>query len=289
METLQQSQEKLAKILNIPALYFKREDMHRYGSHKGRSIPKMIEFYKKQGQTHFCISSSGNAALAGALFVKENNQKDEAEKISLHIFVGNNIPEEKLSVLKKLLDTHITLEQTERPKQSAFQMEKEGIAKNLRQSTDDIALLGYESLAEELLEIPNLQAVFIPTSSGTTAEALATKLGKNIQIHIVQTTKCHPIAGELDTDFTPTEESCAMAIVDLVAHRKKDLVEKIAESHGSGWVVNDNQIEEAQKQILEETNESISPNSALSFAGLQKALQKGKTFDGSVVCIMTGK
>jgi len=292
METLQQSQEKLAKILNIPYLYFKREDFHKYGSHKGRSLPKMIENSLKKGENHFCISSSGNAALASALFIQEYNKTHTENPLFLQIFVGKNIPQEKLSHLMNLTDEHIQLLQDERPKQKAFQMEKEGKAVYLRQSTDDVALLGYESLAEELLEIPDLQAVFIPTSSGTTAEALADtyeKLGKHIQIHIVQTTKCHPIAKHFDTDFIPTEESCAMAIVDMVAHRKQSLVQKIQQSTGSGWVVNDEQIQEAQKLIKETTGDDISPNSALSVAGLQKALQHGWKWNGSVVCIITGR
>jgi len=39
----------LAKAIGVSDLYFKREDLHPYGSHKGRSIPVMINNYYKKG------------------------------------------------------------------------------------------------------------------------------------------------------------------------------------------------------------------------------------------------
>ena len=94
---------KLAKAIGLTDLYFKREDLHPYGSHKGRSIPIMIDHYYKKGDREFAISSSGNAALATALYVKELNMKNK-EPINLDIFVGNNIAPHKLQKLKELAD-----------------------------------------------------------------------------------------------------------------------------------------------------------------------------------------
>ena len=62
---------KLAKAIGVNRLYFKREDLHPYGSHKGRSIPVMIDKYFKAGDRRFANSSSGNAALAAAKYIKE--------------------------------------------------------------------------------------------------------------------------------------------------------------------------------------------------------------------------
>jgi threonine dehydratase len=184
------------------------------------------------------------------------------------------------------------LEQVERPKQQAFQMDKSGKAKFLRQSTDEHALEGYFELARELSKIPDLTAVFIPTSSGTTAQALGQsfeKLNKNIQIHIVQTEACHPIAEEFDTPEKKTEVSCAGAIVDKVAHRKNEVINVIKNSHGSGWIVSDEKIREARKLVKNTTNIKISTNSALSIAGLKKAVDNNWKFDGVVCCVITGR
>lgn len=293
MLTAQESFPKLAKVINVPEIILKREDLHPYGSHKGRSIPYMIDEYIKQGYSDFVISSSGNAALAAAYKVNNYNETNPNKKITLQIFVGKNIETEKLNDLKNLIiDKNINIRQVKRPKQSAFQSDKNKKTKNLRQSTDDLALKGYQSLADELNAIKNLQAIFIPTSSGTTAEALKNsfyKLNINPQIHIVQTCACSIIAAEFDNNYYPCAISLAQAIVDNVAHRKKKVIEAIKKSNGFGWIVAENEIKKAIKLIKKTTGIDISPNSALSIAGLVKAVKNGWKFNGSIVCLITGK
>ncbi len=318
MKTPQQPYPKLAEVLGIPEVYLKREDLHPYGSHKGRSIPLMIKHYTKDGIRVFTISSSGNAALAAIKSVSQHNKNNHGKEVTLRVFVGKNIPSEKLVRLESQITNHgsqITVEQSERPKQSAFQLEKEGEAKFLRQSTDDLALEGYHELAIELNKIPNLQAIFIPTSSGTTAQALGETFitfNQHPQIHIAQTVACHPIVDCL-TDFsafpadqsvTPNNEmrsselspqtkfapiqSMAGAIVDHIAHRKAKVAEVVKQSGGAGWIVTDDEIKDAIHIVKQTTNIDISPNSALSVAGLKKAVQNGFKPTGHVVCLITG-
>ena len=293
MKTPQKSYSKLAKALNIPEIYLKREDLHNFGSHKGRSIPYMIQFYSKEyGVVDFCISSSGNAAFAAASYIYEHNRNNPKKQLSITIFVGKNIDLRKLSRIKSVGNTNIITVMTERPKQQAFLFEQSEHGKNLRQSTDKIALVGYHDLAKELGKIPELEAIFIPTSSGTAAQGIAEKIqkiNKQIQIHIVQTTKCHPFAKVFDKTFEETESSCAGAIVDIVGKRKEALVNEIKKSFGYGWVVSDEQIIEAQKIVKENTDIDISTNSALSIAGVKKAVDSGWIFDGAVACLITGE
>ncbi len=288
MITPQPQAKKLAKALNLgPDLYLKREDLHPYGSHKGRSIPVMIEKYIQEGWQKFCISSSGNAALAAIYSIKDLNKKQDQQN-TLHIFVGNHIQPEKLERLEQIKekDKNITIEKVSNPKQSAFQMDKKGEAKNLRQSTDDTALIGYQTLADELSQIQNLTAVFIPTSSGTTAQGLYNgfkKHGFNPQIHIIQTPKCHPLV-----DNSPIGTSVANAIVDTVGYRKEAIQKILQETGGKGWIAEDKDIVEAQLLVKEKEGLDISPNSALSLAGLNLAIKNGLKFKGSVVCLITG-
>ncbi len=295
MKTPQQSYPELAQFLGIPEMWLKREDLHPYGSHKGRSIPVMMkDYFKLEGLTSFVISSSGNAAIAAATAVKKHNQNNPQEKISLQIFVGKKIDAAKRKKLNHIAkdEDYIAIEEVENPKQKAFQIDKEGKAKFLRQSTDDLALKGYVELAVELDKIPHLQAIFIPTSSGTTAQALGQAfetLTQKPQIHIVQTEACHPIAGVFDSSAPTTEFSIASAIVDKIAHRKEKVVEHIRASQGSGWIVSDDQIQNAKTLVQEKLKIDISFNSALSVAGLQKAIQQGWKVDGAVVCLITGK
>jgi threonine dehydratase len=275
--------KKLAKSIELDTdLYLKREDLHPFGSHKGRSIPLMIERYIQEGWSDFIISSSGNAALAAIQAVKDKDVK-------LAVFVGKNINTEKLNNLKKFISDNIIIEQVENPKQQAFQLDKNNEAKNLRQSTDDTALLGYYDLAKELSEIKKLSAVFVPTSSGTTAQGLYegfAKLNLNPQIHIVQTEQCHVFADSMKgTD----KKSLADAIVDQVGHRKNQILNILEETDGDSCIAYNEEIEQAMKLVKETENIKISPNSALSIVGLQKALKNNIVFNGPVVCLITGK
>jgi threonine synthase len=304
MKTIQMPYDELARALGVNGIYLKREDQHKYGSHKGRSLPLMIKkYFKDEGKTDFVISSSGNAALAAVEAIQAHNRNNDS-KLNLTVFVGQNINPQKLKKLIAVIeDVNIKLEQVENPKQSAFQMDKDGKAQNLRQSTDDTALEGYFELAQELDKIPNLCAVFIPTSSGTTAQALGEAFGKlsqRPQIHIVQTTACHPIvSGIEDLSLRPelrprglkiedSDNSIADAIVDKIAHRKEKVVEAIKSSRGSGWIVDNDEIKDAIKLVKEACNLAISPNSALSVAGLSKAVKNGWKWDGVIVCLITG-
>lgn len=281
MITPQQSVPDIANAFGIPKLYLKREDLHPYGSHKGRSIPYMIDGYEKKGKRNFVISSSGNAAIAAVKSIGAGSY--------LIIFVGKKIDPEKLKRLNSSIFGHhnIELKQVENPKQLAIQEAIKTNAVNLRQSTDDTALIGYKSLAEELMQIPNLQAVFVPTSSGATAQALGLYL-PNSQIHIVQTEAVHPIAEYFDKNFTSRDYSEASAIVDKIAHRKNGVISAVKKSNGSGWVVSDKEIRAAIAIIKNKTGIDASPNGALSVAGLQKAIQSKKTFTGAVACIISG-
>ncbi|MBT3539291.1 PLP-dependent lyase/thiolase [Candidatus Parcubacteria bacterium] len=312
MKTIQQSFPELNRALGCE-VYLKREDQHKYGSHKGRSIPFLIKKYFKGerkkfedgtddiGPTYneFVISSSGNAALSAIHAVQAHN-RNNPEKISLRVFIGLRIDPKKLKMLTAIIeDPKVTLEQVEKPKQTAFQLEKENDSiKFLRQSTDDNALLGYYELADELNRIPNLQAIFIPTSSGTTAQALGEAFEtiepsvwggeQHPQIHVIQTTACHPIAQDLDTGVEKTDTSIAGAIVDKVAHRKEHVLEVIKKTSGSGWIVTDEEIKQAQDLVKDACKIATSPNAALSVAGLMKALRNDFKYDGVVVCLLTG-
>lgn len=294
MKTKQQPMPSLATALGIGEVYFKREDLHPYGSHKGRAIPLMMKHYiKTEGIRSFCISSSGNAALAAAITTQKHNQNNPDLPISLTIFVGHHIDPQKKEKLASYVDgSTITLSEVDRPKQAAFLLDKEGKAKLLRQSTDDIALRGYTELAQELAKIPHLAAVFVPSSSGTTAQGIAEAfitMGKDTEVHLVQTSTCHPLADAFveKTDL-PKEQSIAGAIVDNVAHRKTAVAEVVKKTHGSAWIATNLNIVNALNRVEQNTEMTISANSALSVAGLMMAIAAGKTWNGPVACLICG-
>jgi len=294
----------LAKTIGLSDIYFKREDLHTYGSHKGRSIPFMIDYYYKKGDRHFVISSSGNAALAAIIHTNKINAEN-TEPVDLDIFVGNHIAPHKLEKLKlasqsandtissntETKDSHIRILTKERPLQALTQAVEEG-SRSLRQSTDDQALFGYETLAEELSLTKDIGAVIVGTSSGTTAQALAEYFLKNklpIQIHIVQTSSCHPMSETFETFDGSDERSDADAIVDQTAYRKAKLIPLIKKTGGHGWIASNDDIYSAQELVKKHTGLEISTNSALSVVGAMQIAYRGFEVKGAIVCMICGE
>lgn len=283
-------QEALAKAIGLRGdLLFKREDMHPYGSHKGRSIPVMIDHYAATGDRRFAISSSGNAGLAAALYVKQLNTKIKKMKkqatmspVDLDVFIGMNAALAKANKLKELADSNIRILVKERPVQALSQAVKDGM-RSLRQSIDDVALTGY---AELVAELPEKCSVFMATSSGTTAQAIA---ASGRQMHIVQTSSCHPMSAAFEQYDGPHERSTADAIVDTVAARKPVLVPLIEKSGGRGWTVTNDEIAAAQDMISTYCGDlEISTNSAAALAGLMQAIALGTKITSPVVCMICG-
>lgn len=306
-ETYPELTQALAGTTTPPfsEVYLKREDLHPLGSHKGRSIPKMIDAGIADGVIEFAIASSGNAALAAGRYVKELNterQRASLSPITLDILIGEKIAPHKRDKLDALKDDHIRVSASERPLQALFaKTEGKPAVRSLRQSNDDTALVGYASLAQELLLIPNLRAVFVGTSSGTTAQALANYFLKHaqkvhrkpIEVHIVQTSSCHPISLALGSDTNVTgndsERSIADAIVDHTALRTRTLVPQIEMTDGAGWVATNESILTAQDVVRKHTGGLVvSPNSALSVVGLMHAIYTDRNWDGSVACLVCG-
>ncbi len=275
--------DALARAIGVSDLYFKREDMHPYGSHKGRSIPVMIDHYLAKGDRNFAISSSGNAGLAAALYVRELNAEKKDGFTELDVYIGLNAAPHKAERLKELADDHIRVLVKERPIQAVTQAANDGV-RSLRQSIDDAALIGYQALTDELAKLKDA-AIFMGTSSGTTAQALA----QSFQTHIVQTSSCHPLADAFESYDGPDERSIADAISDLVGHRKPALIPLLKKSGGRGWTVTNDEIEAARDLVFKHTDLDISTNSALSVAGVMKAAALGWEFKGPIVCMICGE
>lgn len=291
MLTPQTESPEIARELGIPRIFFKREDLHPYGSHKGRSIPRMIDIKVAGGAKDFVITGSGNAALAALRHIQRLNA--EGGRYSLSIFIGEHMNQDKRHNLEiEIADSHVTMKEVPDPLRALFRAVKDDGQTSLRQSTDDDALVGYSTLASEIAETPDLSAVFVGTSSGTTAQALAEYFIQNkikAEVHIVQTTNTFPFAQEFTATESSTEPSLADAIVDKVARRKETLVLALRETGGSGWVATNERLRAAQRLLQESASIEASPNGALGLAGLIEALSKGAKFTGSVVCIITGQ
>jgi threonine synthase len=270
--TLNEGSTPIRKI-NIEGLnvVIKDENSNPNGSFKDRSLAYQIAFHMEKGTRSFVISSSGNAGVSAAAYAG-------LAGVKLDIFVSDNINTTKLAKLELLKSDKIVIHVGPKPKSDAIKFASTTAAYNLRGSADDAAIVGFKTIAYELIEqYPDIDSIFLPCSSGTSAMGIYQGFienGKKVKIYICQTSKIHSIASRFDRSFVKTDKSFADAITDRVSIRKMEVINAVKESEGSGFVINDALLYQA-KEITENAGLFYSYNSLLGLAGLLKARAKG--------------
>ena len=263
---------------------FKHEQTNPNGSFKDRSLAYQLSHYLSEGKRSFVISSSGNAAISAAAYAR-------LKGLELTVFVAEKINRQKLAKLESLQNKQIKLIKSKQPKSDAIKFAGANAVVNLRGSVDEHAVMGFKTVAYELLDkFPSLDSVFVACSSGTSATGIALGFKEanrtDVQLHICQTGYIHPIAKEFDTNFKEEEDSMADAIVDRVARRKNKLIELVKASGGSGWVITDTGLRLAHEAANQKGSlKGMSYNSLLPLAGLRKALVSGFNLKNPVVIL----
>jgi len=263
-------------------IIFKREDQNPTGSLKDRGMTYQISQALAEGEEKLVISSSGNAGISAAAYCR-------LAEIKLHVFVSPKIKSEKLKQIKKFgAEVYLSM----RPVSEAIRFSQKTGFLNLRPSVQDNGLIGYKSLAFEIHQnLGKVDSIFIPVSSGTALVGMAEgykTLGYLPQLHLVQTTVVCPLAGLFDKDYQRSKTSLADALVARIVPRKKEILKLVEDSGGWGWVISDEQIEEAAKK-LENLGISTSAEGEAALAAIWKAKKKGKDLGEKVVCLLTGK
>jgi len=257
----------------------KDENQNPNGSFKDRSLAYQVSYHIFKGKREFAISSSGNAAISAASYCS-------LARVKLDIFVSNNIKPEKLSKLESLCSKDVILHKSLKPRSDLIKFIAESGATDIRGSKDDSAILGFETIAYEIIDqYPQIDSLFLPCSSGTSALGIINgfkRLKKKIKVYICQTAKVSQMASAFDKDFVKASTSYADAITDRVASRKKEVVSAVKGTDGGGFVVNDALLYQANDYAVK-CNLYYSYNSLLGLAGLLKAITKLKNFKYPVV------
>ena len=159
----------------------KDENSNPSGSFKDRSLAYQLSYHMEKGVRNFVISSSGNAGISAAAYAG-------LAGVKLDIFVSDNINPAKLEKLDVLKNDKIVIHSGPKPKSDAMKFATVTGAYNLRGSKDDTAIIGFKTIAYELIEqYPEIDAIFLPCSSGTSALGIYqgfVENGKNVKIYI---------------------------------------------------------------------------------------------------------
>ena len=263
----------MTPLIKLGNIYFKREDLNPTGSVKDRAIPAQLNHLKELGFTSTVISSTGNAAISAQYFCQQNN-------IDLTIFTSPKINPAKLKLL-----SHV--QQTPQPISSAIKYAKSHHAYLLRQSTDPIALIGYQTISQELInQLPQITSIFLPVGSGTTLLGISRPLPQNVKIFAVQPASYCPIAKIFDPNYTPETETATDALSAKLLPLKSQVIAAIQKSLGQGIVIQNQSLLETQN-FLSQNQINTSPEGALALAGFFK-IQKSNLAGDFPVILLTG-
>lgn len=265
-------------LIKIDNLHFKREDLNPTGSAKDRSLPLQVKKIKELNLNQAVISSTGNAAVSAAYYCQQNN-------IKLTVFLPKTISPEKLKLIKKYpCQINLSL----KPISDAIKFSKNEKAYLLRQSTDPIALLGYQKIAQELnQQLPQISSIFIPVGSGTTLLGISQKLSPTIKIFAIQSAANCPISQKFDSQFTPETQLLTTALSVKFLPNKNQILSQIKKSNGSGLVINNSEILKCD-QFLKSKKISTSLEGALTLAGYFKAKSLHFQIGDYPVILLTG-
>jgi threonine dehydratase len=262
-------------------IFIKDENLNLNGSFKDRGVSYQMARHIQLGHNHFALSSSGNSALSACYVSKYFD-------VELQLLLSNKMSSLKLGKIKEFSSSKIKIFLTDKPRSELIKfLNNNSDYTNLRGSTDGFAYQGFKTISHELIEqVPNIDAIFIPCSSGTSSWGIYQgfkELNVNVPIHICQTEKINSIAKHFNIDYSTQKSSLADAITDRIAHRKSNIIEMVKETQGYGWVISDNQLETDKATLNTLTREDYSFNSVLAFSGWRKALEKGYNYKNPVL------
>ncbi len=274
------SLQKIAPTLGLSSLLAKEEFRNPGHSHKARAMAYQLSLARREGKKKAAISSTGNAAIAAALYAP-------LADVSLTVFVMPDTATSKLQYLQSL-DCTVTI--TEKPLQSLRAFCATHEAENLNASQSTASITAYTSIAYEIAEtnsIPDDVVVF--SSSGSTYLGIVEGFQTLIQLGKISSfPKVHCIylpETQIPGVFHSQVYPHALVKRPTLQQRVTKIEEALQESKGTALAVTDYEIL-ASQSFLNTHNIAVSPESCGVFAGLQNLCREQKL--GTTIILFTG-
>ena len=280
-------------------LSFKVESANPSGSYKDRFAAMAVSHMIANGQSHCIATSSGNTGSALAAYCA-------AAGIACEIAVVETAPDSKLRQMLAYgariyrvrgfgLDPNIT-----RQTFDALRCRAEHPEAALQISAyhySPVAMSGVQGIAYELAEqSETIDHVFCPAGGGGLTLAVARGFvghSNSPRIECVQPLGNDTIAGPLRRGENRAQKVvCTSQISGLQVPDVIDGDETIAacrRSGGTGHLVEDEEVWEAQRLLAREEGIFCEPAGAVALAGAMRAARSGEVKpDAGIVCLVTG-
>ncbi|MCW2950085.1 MAG: Pyridoxal-5-phosphate-dependent protein beta subunit [Thermoleophilia bacterium] len=260
-------------------IWLKREDQNPTGSHKDRAAQHQLRLSYERGDRAVTISSSGNAAIA-------TSRAAASVAIPAVVFVHPATDPEKLAAIDGSTTIVVV---TERAINGAKHLSRTLDIPNLRSSTNDDAVDGYDTLGDELAtELPpETDVVVVFATSGASALAIARVLHERrpaIAVHVVQGAgNTGIVAPDAPIDDASAHAAAAGRLGVRRSRRAREVMRAVTRTGGAGHVVTAAEVAAAREQ-LHRDGIVVSDESAGNFAVARQLANVGHT----VCCIISG-
>lgn len=292
------SSPRIAKRIGIKNIYFKNESQNPTWSFKDRGTLFGIQHAYSMGYKKVGAVSTGNMAVSVAAY-------GQRAGFETFIFVGKNIPEEKLNPVAIYGANLIKVEGD----YGKLYYESLEIGKNqgiyFINSDVTYRVEGYKTAAFEMCEQLNFNIpdyVVVPTSAGGNIRGILKGFVEFKESGIIdrvpkmicaQAAGCSPIYNsfkEGKDEIERVSNPCTIAhgIENPFPPSGNDTLRKIRENGGTCVAVTDEEIIKAQKEMAEE-GIFVQPESCVPLASVKKLKSEGYLNENdSVACVLTG-
>lgn len=289
---------RIAKRIGLKNLYFKNESQNPTWSFKDRGTVVAIQHAHSLGFKKVGAVSTGNMAVSVAAYGKRAG-------FETFIFVGKNIPQEKLNPIA-IYGANLIKVDGDYGKLYYESLEigrKQGIY--FINSDVTYRVEGYKTAAFEMCEQLNFNIpdyVVVPTSAGGNVRGIykGFKEFKEVgiidripKIIVAQAAGCSPIfnafeKGSMKIERVQNPETIAHGIENPFPPSGNAVLKMLKENGGTCVAVSDEEIIIAQKEMAEK-GVFGQPESCVPLAAVKKLRQQGYlTEEDSVACIVTG-
>ena len=269
---------KFGEEVGLSNLWIKREDLNPTGCFKDRESAVIISAAQEKNVNSVYIVSSGNAALSTAKFAKEAG-------IECSCYVPEKTSKEKKDLIKKYgAKLELIPGFYEDVYRTVVDMHPNGW--NVTSGQNPIRIEGGKTMAyeifEQLKDVPDV--IVIPSGNGGCLSATwkgfkelkeLGKIDKLPKMVCVQIEGAAPIKVALEQNkpyvvLGEIEVSVAEGIVAQESYNSPQAVQALKESGGYVIEVNDTEVVNALKKIIETESIIPEPTSAATFAALYK-------------------
>ena len=281
-------------------LFFKLESGNPTGSYKDRFAAAAISHMMARGETTCIATSSGNTGASLAAYCS-------AAGIRCRIAIVELAPTAKLQQMMAYGAEIFRVKGFGSDAATTGQViEKlETLGKQPRHALQisafrysPLGMEGVETLAHELAEEcgGQLHHVFCPAGGGGLTLAVASgfaKSGCHPAVHCVQPEGNDTIVSALRSGETAGRDVASTTTISGLQVAKvidgNEVIPACRESNGTGYLVSDEEVWNAQNRLAREEGIFCEPAGATALAGMLKAVESGEIkTDTAAVCLVTG-